>query len=385
MNRIPEREPSFSRELGTYVCNRFALHPIIFDKDFHMETAFEQIDIEESDYSAKPHSRFYFYSRLLNIINFQNQFLFPTRVYTYPLRNTASVHMLTAEELLDRPTLAIEVELVDEELLNTPIFGLNMAKLPPSTDVLAPPAITPTADFRATTAQINDFLKLTLNDIRTLAPVPMHESMLVQPTAMDAKTNTTTDQTLTNIAEETTANQSTTMDVPPQEPPAVVVPPATAMDSCISLGTPAVLPGGPMMATVAATRYIAPVRFSQQIISDAQWQALAAALTTYHFLWPPPGMLFPEHHWMDYLDALKEEIQGILLPQPMPAPPVPQIAQLAPRPNSCHAKTPQAVIAANRKATMMHCRTTLKVNKCVRCILPAFTKVCINTVSATHH
>uniref|UniRef100_A0A915HQZ8 Uncharacterized protein n=1 Tax=Romanomermis culicivorax TaxID=13658 RepID=A0A915HQZ8_ROMCU len=40
--------------------------------------------------------------------------------------------------------------------------------------------------------------------------------------------------------------------------------------------------------------------------------------------------MFPEHHWMDYPDALKEEIQCILLPQPMPAAPVHQVAQLAP-------------------------------------------------------
>uniref|UniRef100_A0A915JH26 Uncharacterized protein n=1 Tax=Romanomermis culicivorax TaxID=13658 RepID=A0A915JH26_ROMCU len=41
-------------------------------------------------------------------------------------------------------------------------------------------------------------------------------------------------------------------------------------------------------------------------------------------------MMFPEHHWMDYPDALKEEIQCILLPQPMPAALVHQVAQLAP-------------------------------------------------------
>uniref|UniRef100_A0A915KWA2 Uncharacterized protein n=1 Tax=Romanomermis culicivorax TaxID=13658 RepID=A0A915KWA2_ROMCU len=41
-------------------------------------------------------------------------------------------------------------------------------------------------------------------------------------------------------------------------------------------------------------------------------------------------MLFPEHHWMDYPDPLKEEIQRILLPQSTPAAPVPPIAQLAP-------------------------------------------------------
>uniref|UniRef100_A0A915L3N1 Uncharacterized protein n=1 Tax=Romanomermis culicivorax TaxID=13658 RepID=A0A915L3N1_ROMCU len=40
-------------------------------------------------------------------------------------------------------------------------------------------------------------------------------------------------------------------------------------------------------------------------------------------------MLFPEHHWMDYPDMLKEEIQRILLLQ-LTTVPVPQIAQPAP-------------------------------------------------------
>uniref|UniRef100_A0A915J8P2 Uncharacterized protein n=1 Tax=Romanomermis culicivorax TaxID=13658 RepID=A0A915J8P2_ROMCU len=40
--------------------------------------------------------------------------------------------------------------------------------------------------------------------------------------------------------------------------------------------------------------------------------------------------MFPEHHWMDYPDALKEEIQRILLPQPTPAFRAPQIAEPAP-------------------------------------------------------
>uniref|UniRef100_A0A915IMS3 Uncharacterized protein n=1 Tax=Romanomermis culicivorax TaxID=13658 RepID=A0A915IMS3_ROMCU len=169
-----------------------------------METAVEQIDIEESDYTAKPHSRFYFYSGLLNIIDFQNRFLFPRPVYTYPLPSTASVHTLTAEELLDRPTSATEVEPPDEELLDMLIFDLNIAKLPPSRVVLALPSPTATTNFMVTARQITDFLKLTLNNVLTLAPVPMDESTPVQPTMMDAGTNTTTDQMLTDILEENT-------------------------------------------------------------------------------------------------------------------------------------------------------------------------------------
>uniref|UniRef100_A0A915HWW5 Uncharacterized protein n=1 Tax=Romanomermis culicivorax TaxID=13658 RepID=A0A915HWW5_ROMCU len=81
INQIPERELSFSSNPGTYVCNRFALHPVIFDEDFQMETAIEQIDMDESDYTANRHSHFLFYSGLLNIIDFQNRFSFPAPVY----------------------------------------------------------------------------------------------------------------------------------------------------------------------------------------------------------------------------------------------------------------------------------------------------------------
>uniref|UniRef100_A0A915KAX4 Uncharacterized protein n=1 Tax=Romanomermis culicivorax TaxID=13658 RepID=A0A915KAX4_ROMCU len=242
----------------------------------------------------------------------------------YPLPTMASVHMLTAEELLNCPTSKIEVEPLNEELLDMPIFDLNIAKLPQSTDVSALPAQTATADFTARAMQITDFLKLTLDDILTLALVPMDESTPDQPTRMDAETNiTTTEQTLTDIPEENTADQSWSMDVGPEEPEVVAPPPAPAMDPHIYLATLAILPGPLIIATVAATRYSAPVRFLQQIISDPQWQALAAVLTGYHFLWLRPSMLFPEHHWMDFSDALKEEIQCILLPQPTPALAVP--------------------------------------------------------------
>uniref|UniRef100_A0A915IM47 Uncharacterized protein n=1 Tax=Romanomermis culicivorax TaxID=13658 RepID=A0A915IM47_ROMCU len=159
--------------------------PIIFNEDFQMETAIEQIDINESDYTANPHSTFHFYSHLLHIIDFQNRFLF-----TPPVLPTTA--MLTTKELLDRPTLAIDIEPADEELLDTPTFDLNIAKLLLSSDVLALSMLAATADLTAMTTQITDFLKLTLEEISTLALVPMDESTPVQPIVMDAETNTRT-------------------------------------------------------------------------------------------------------------------------------------------------------------------------------------------------
>uniref|UniRef100_A0A915J154 Uncharacterized protein n=1 Tax=Romanomermis culicivorax TaxID=13658 RepID=A0A915J154_ROMCU len=155
----------------------------------------------------------------------------------------------------------------------------------------------------------------------------------IQPAPMDAETTTATDQTLTDIPEESTSNQSTSMDVLPVEPATVLPPTAPAMDLHIYLATLAILTGPRIIATVAAARYSAPIRFSQHINSDLQWQTLAAALTMYHFASLSSGVLFPEHHWMDYPDVLKEEIQRVLQPQLTPAVPVPQIAQLAPAPS----------------------------------------------------
>uniref|UniRef100_A0A915K8Z0 Uncharacterized protein n=1 Tax=Romanomermis culicivorax TaxID=13658 RepID=A0A915K8Z0_ROMCU len=186
-----------------------------------------------------------------------------------------------------------------------------------------------TADFMAKAMQINKFLKLRLDDISTLASIPMDESTPVQPTTVDTQTNTaTTDQMLTNMPEESTPKKSTTMDIPHEEPATVAPLPAPAMDPPIHLPTPAVLPGPPMIATIATARYIPPVRFSQQIILDSQWNTLAAALAVYYFPRPPRRMLFPEHHWMDYPDPLKDEIQRILLPPPMPALPISQLVQI---------------------------------------------------------
>uniref|UniRef100_A0A915J7K4 Uncharacterized protein n=1 Tax=Romanomermis culicivorax TaxID=13658 RepID=A0A915J7K4_ROMCU len=89
---------------------------------------------------------------------------------------TTSMHMLTTEELLDCPTLGVNVEPADEELLDMPIFDLNIAKLQPSTDVSALPMPAAPSDIMVTATQITDFLKLMLDQISTLFPVPMDES-----------------------------------------------------------------------------------------------------------------------------------------------------------------------------------------------------------------
>uniref|UniRef100_A0A915L1Z0 Uncharacterized protein n=1 Tax=Romanomermis culicivorax TaxID=13658 RepID=A0A915L1Z0_ROMCU len=210
-----------------------------------------------------------------------------------------------------------------------PIFDLNIEKLRQSTDASALPMHADPSDITAIATQITDYLKLMLDEISNIALVPMDESTPIQPTMMDTETTTTTHQMLRDIPEESTVNQSMSMDVVPVESTATLPPIVPAIDPLIYLATPAILPGPLIIATVAAARYSAPVRFSQHIISDTQWNALATGLTAYHFSPPPPGMLFPEQHWMDYPDALKEEIQHILLPQMTPAAPVPQIAQTA--------------------------------------------------------
>uniref|UniRef100_A0A915JAM1 Uncharacterized protein n=1 Tax=Romanomermis culicivorax TaxID=13658 RepID=A0A915JAM1_ROMCU len=327
MNRIPKGEPSLASNPRTYVCNRFALHPIIFNEEFHMETTVQEIAIDESDYTANLHSCFHLYSTFITIINFKNRFWFPTLAYAYSMPTTPSVHMLTTEELLDRP-IGVEVEPADEQLLDTPIFDLNIGKLPLSTDASALPMLAMPSDITVTATQITDFLKVTLDEISNIAPAPMDESTPIQPAAMDTEMTTTTDQMLTDIPEESTVDQSTSMDLVLIEPATMMPTTIPTVDPRIYLATPAVLPRPPIIATIAAARYSAPVHFLQHIISDHQWQALAAALTAYHFLLRR-SMLFPEHHWMDYPDALKEEIQRILLPQLTPTALVPQIAQTA--------------------------------------------------------
>uniref|UniRef100_A0A915KTF2 Uncharacterized protein n=1 Tax=Romanomermis culicivorax TaxID=13658 RepID=A0A915KTF2_ROMCU len=176
-----------------------------------------------------------------------------------------------------------------------PIFDLNTAKLPQPTAVQAPPRPPAPAQLTASVTQIKEFPKLTLDDIWTLAP-----STPSQPTAMDIEMNSTiSDQTLTDIPENSTIDQATAMDVARHEPTMEVAPPAPTVYPPIYLANPTVLPCTQMIAT----------------------NALTAALAAYHFRPPPPRMLFPEHHWMDYPEALQDQIWHIIFRPMIPTPP----------------------------------------------------------------
>uniref|UniRef100_A0A915IR49 Uncharacterized protein n=1 Tax=Romanomermis culicivorax TaxID=13658 RepID=A0A915IR49_ROMCU len=158
--------------------------------------------------------------------------------------------------------------------------------------------------------------QLRLDDISSPAPVPMEELTPDQPVNMETEADTATlDHMLMDIPEETTANNVTAIDLAPHAP---------AIDLLIYLTKPLVLPSPPIITTVAAVRYIPPVRFSQQIISDSQWNTLAAPLKAYSLPPPPSSMLFLEHHWHNYSLALQDQIKEILLPPMTPAPAAPQ-------------------------------------------------------------
>uniref|UniRef100_A0A915IL35 Uncharacterized protein n=1 Tax=Romanomermis culicivorax TaxID=13658 RepID=A0A915IL35_ROMCU len=379
MNRIPEQEPSFASEPGLYVCNWFAQRLFIFDKEFHMKATVEQINIDESDYTTNPHSHFHFYSTLLNIIDFQNRFSFLAPVYAYPLPTTAWVHTLTAEELLDRPTSAIDVEPPDEELLDTPIFDLNTVKLPPSTDVSALPTLATTADLTATTTQMTDILKLMLDEISTLTPVPMDESTPIQPTMMDAETTTTTDQMLMDIPEGSTVDQSTSMDVshacrtrndvasngaccgPPHLFGHSGKPAPTSdycyccLTKCIPRTNHALDEHGHPKAREEAGQTRSQISATlQPKVTTTKTAALAKHT-------PPAGQ--SDSHCSHHESQSR---------------------------NDCHQKETQllplqAMTALNMNAIMMHRRTALKASKRAWCTPPVSTKRCTSMVSAHHH
>uniref|UniRef100_A0A915HUL3 Uncharacterized protein n=1 Tax=Romanomermis culicivorax TaxID=13658 RepID=A0A915HUL3_ROMCU len=79
----------------------------------------------------------------------------------------------------------------------------------------------------------------------------MDESTPIQRAAIDSETMTP-EQMLTDIPEESTVDQSTSMDVALIEPAATILTTAPAVDPRIYLATPPVLPGPRIIATVAA-------------------------------------------------------------------------------------------------------------------------------------
>uniref|UniRef100_A0A915IWD9 Uncharacterized protein n=1 Tax=Romanomermis culicivorax TaxID=13658 RepID=A0A915IWD9_ROMCU len=245
MNHILECKPPFNRDPGTYICNHFALGPIISDEDPQRETAIEEIEIDESDYTLNPHSKFHLYLRLLGHINFCNRFSFPAPIYAYLLLTTASEMALTAKEVLEHLILAPSHD--------TPIFDLNIVKLPPNVVGLSPTSQPATSNFTVSAISINKFHKLRLDDISTMAAVSNEKTTPVHQHEMEIEGEVTTasEKMLTDIPKENTTDAGTMMDAVLPGPPSIYLAMSTALLS------------PPMIPTVAIARYIPPVRFLQ--------------------------------------------------------------------------------------------------------------------------
>uniref|UniRef100_A0A915IQ21 Uncharacterized protein n=1 Tax=Romanomermis culicivorax TaxID=13658 RepID=A0A915IQ21_ROMCU len=230
-----------------YICNPFALHPVILDEDLEMETKVKEIQINETNCTSSLHSRFHLYSHLLGHIDFQNCFSFPAPIYAYPLPTMASVHALIRDKLLERPMLPATPELFNDDLLKTPILDLNITKLPVTATMSSPTCPPAAANLMVSVTSINDFPKLMLNDILYLAPVSLEMITATHQIKVDteAKAIANSDRTLTDIPEETPTDNKTAIDVVQLRP---------AIDPLIYLAMPAALPSPPMIATMDTAR-----------------------------------------------------------------------------------------------------------------------------------
>uniref|UniRef100_A0A915HI74 Uncharacterized protein n=1 Tax=Romanomermis culicivorax TaxID=13658 RepID=A0A915HI74_ROMCU len=128
--------------------------------------------------------------RILGLIKLQLKPYFA--ILGIPLLTGASACALTAKELLDGPMLQATPELSDDKLLETPIFGINIGKLPAMVTTSAPTEPPAAANLTISSTSINDFLKLTLDDISSLALIPIEESMPIQPIDMETEAYTAT-------------------------------------------------------------------------------------------------------------------------------------------------------------------------------------------------
>uniref|UniRef100_A0A915L644 Uncharacterized protein n=1 Tax=Romanomermis culicivorax TaxID=13658 RepID=A0A915L644_ROMCU len=232
------------------------------------------------------------------------------------------------------PMLLAEPEPLNDELFETLIFDLNIVKLPAMVPTSSPTERPAVADLTVLTTSINNSLKLMLDDIWSLASVPIQESTPIQPINMETEADTTTsNHILTHIPEKTTSDNVTAVDVALHAP---------ALNPSIYLTMPMVLPSPPMIATVAAATYIPLLNFhnkSFQILSETPWLLLSRCTVSRHCC---PVCCSPEHHWPDYRLALQYRIKLNLLPpttsapaasQQMPSvPKVPIVTQSAPQP-----------------------------------------------------
>uniref|UniRef100_A0A915KEY5 Uncharacterized protein n=1 Tax=Romanomermis culicivorax TaxID=13658 RepID=A0A915KEY5_ROMCU len=173
-----------------------------------METMVEVLDMDKHNYINELHSAFHLYLRLLGHINFLNTLSFPVPVYAYPLLTTALVQLVTNEELLDQLILASSHEPSDDELMETPIFDLNIAKLLP--DITSSwTSLASASDLIASALRINEFLKLALKDIANIAPARMELTMPEREqldTAIEEVVMNVSYKMLTKIPGETTTD-----------------------------------------------------------------------------------------------------------------------------------------------------------------------------------